>query len=172
MDKIKKMDWAFIEKLVNLQEIEGLHAGNKFKKAHLNWRPTNEGDYSNTNTQLVLLMPQFYRNLKIKGFEDSETTTEFIRIIDRWFNILNSRNPHGCGYKAPIKMSNKHKWQTALEETIAYIKQLSWAGGQDLIIYHPKKTGFLGVIISSTNIFEVFNEVFVNNEHFNYLLTY
>lgn len=49
---------------------------------------------------------------------------------------------------------------------------MSWAEGQGLIIDHLKKTGFLGVVISSISIIEVFNEVVVKNEHFNYLLTY
>lgn len=33
--KNEKIDWAYIEKLVMLQESEGLHAGNKLKKKHL-----------------------------------------------------------------------------------------------------------------------------------------
>lgn len=154
----KKIDWAYIEKLVNLQEIEGLHAGNKFKKAHLNWRdrPMKGNIAAQTLSSNIADTIDFCRNLNIEGFEDSDAITEFIRIIDRWFDILNSRNPFGRGYKAPLKMSNKHKWQTTLEKTLGYIKQLSWAGGRGLMIDHPKKTGFLGVIISSISIDEVF----------------
>jgi hypothetical protein len=53
----------------------------------------------------------FCRSLNLKGFEDSEDTTEFIRIVDTWFDILNSRNPHGRGNKAPMKTSNRHIWE-------------------------------------------------------------
>lgn len=40
------------------------------------------------------------------------------------------------------------------------------------MIFHLKKTDFLGIIISSISIVKVFNEVIVNNGHFNYLLIY
>lgn len=46
------------------------------------------------------------RSLNIKWFEDSEATTQFIRSIDGLFDILNSRNSHGCGYKSSLRTIN------------------------------------------------------------------
>jgi len=36
--KSEIIDWVYIEKLVILQESEGLHAGNKLKIRHLEWK--------------------------------------------------------------------------------------------------------------------------------------
>ena len=41
--------------------------------------------------------------LKYPQFQGSEATVRFIRIIDRLFDMLNSRNPIGKGYKTPIR---------------------------------------------------------------------
>lgn len=46
----------------------------------------------------------FCGDLKINGFENSETTTQLIRFVDKWFDILNSRDPHGS--KSPMKLLN------------------------------------------------------------------
>lgn len=114
----------------------------------------------------------FCRSLNLKGFEDSEATTEFIRIIDTWFDILNSRNPHGRGHKAPMKTLNRHIWEPLLQKTVKYISNLTWGYDKKLIVEHKEKTGFLGVIISSISIVKIFDEITTKNDYFKYLLTY
>ncbi|KAG5868410.1 hypothetical protein JTB14_020952 [Gonioctena quinquepunctata] len=37
------------------------------------------------------------------NFAGAKATIEFIRIVDRAFDLLNSRNPFGKGYKTPMK---------------------------------------------------------------------
>jgi hypothetical protein len=37
-------------------------------------------------------------NLNLKQFDGSDATVRFIRIIDRLFDLLNSRNPFAKGY--------------------------------------------------------------------------
>jgi len=137
----KKIDWSFIERLVNLQEAEGLHAGNKLKKSHLEWRerPMKVNIAAQTLSANVADAIDFCRSLNLKGFEDSEATTEFIRIIDTWFDILNSRNPHGRGHKAPMKTLNRHIWEPLLQKTVKYISNLTWGYDKKLIVEHKKK---------------------------------
>lgn len=115
----------------------------------------------------------FCRDLKINGFENSEPTTEFIRFIDNWFDILNSRNPHGRGSKSPIQLLNFQDIQIFLDNIITYVSTLTWEQGQGLMIEHPKKTGFLGIIISSMSVKQIFKDVIIQNPvQFKYLLTY
>lgn len=170
----KKIDWSFIEKLVTLQETEGLHAGNKLRKSHLEWRerPMKVNIAAQTLSASVADAIDFCRSLNLKGFEDSEDTTEFIRIVDTWFDILNSRNPHGRGNKAPMKTSNRHIWEPVLQKTIQYINNLTWGCDKNLMVEHKKKTGFLGVIISSISVVKIFDEIRTKNDYFKYLLTY
>lgn len=41
-------------------------------------------------------------------FKNSEATEEFIYMIDRLFDLLNSRNPFEQGYKSPLSMQEQH----------------------------------------------------------------
>jgi len=61
----------------------------------------------------------FCRNLKINGFENSEATTECIRFVDKWFDILNSINPYGHGSKSPMKLLNYQDIKIFLDNIIA-----------------------------------------------------
>ena len=56
------------------------------------------------------------KTLNHKQFEGSEATVHFIRIIDRLFDILNSRNPCAVGYKSALRIGNKNFWDLFLDE--------------------------------------------------------
>lgn len=172
--KGNKIEWKYIERLVDLQEAQGLHAGNKLRRGHINWRekPMKVNIAAQTLSSSVADAIDFCRNSNIKGFENSEHTAEFIRIVDHWFDILNSRNPCGQGFKAPMKINNQHIWQTTLNNTISYIKGLKCNLNKVYMVEHIKKTGFLGVIVSSISITKVFEVLVLKNEHHKYLLTY
>jgi len=173
--KNEKIDWTYIERLVMLQESEGLHAGNKLRKKHLEWKqsPMKVNIAAQTLSSSVADAIDFCRDIKIKEFENSEATTEFIRFVDKWFDILNSRNPHGRESKSPMKLINFQDIQIFLDNIITYISTLTWGQGQGLMIEHPRKTGFLGIIISSMSVKQIFEDIVVQNpEQFKYLLTY
>lgn len=40
-------------------------------------------------------------------FVDCYATIHFIRVLDRVFDVLNSRSPYGRGCKQPLKLSTK-----------------------------------------------------------------
>jgi len=48
-----------------------------------------------------------------------------LRIIDRLFDVLNSRNPIAKGFKAPLKLSNYMFWRPFLDEARDYLVGLS-----------------------------------------------
>lgn len=143
-----KIDWGYIEKLVTLQENEGFHAGNKLKRRHLEWKqsPMKVNIAAQTLSSSVADAIDFCRHLNIKGFEDSEATTQFIQTVDKWFDILNSRNPHGCDYKSPLRSTNVDQRTKELDIITNYILKITWGSGKGLMVEHPKKTGFIGKI--------------------------
>ncbi|KAL4091561.1 hypothetical protein QTP88_026228 [Uroleucon formosanum] len=59
------------------------------------------------------------------GFEDSEATTQFIRTVDKWFDILNSINPHGCGYKSLLRSTNIDQRTKELDIITNYILKIT-----------------------------------------------
>ena len=59
--------------------------------------------------------------LKLSQFRGCSATVEFLRVFDRLFDTLNSRNPFGKGYKAPLCSSNKDSWDPSLTRAYDYI---------------------------------------------------
>jgi hypothetical protein len=91
-------------------------------------------------------------------FKDSAATVEFIRTIDRLFDLLNSRNPLAKGYKAPMRLNNESYWRPFIGDAIKYITGLKLANGQ-LVTSSLRKTGFVGFAASATSIRDVFDRL-------------
>lgn len=49
---------------------------------------------------------EFLESEDFEDFQGSSATVKFLRTIDRLFDILNSKNPFGKGFKAPIFPKN------------------------------------------------------------------
>ena len=114
-DKISFVDgnanlvsWTYIERLHDLQEVERLHLGNKLHKAHIQWR---------RQKMKIRLAAQVFsdsvadaldvcRKEKMAGFEDSAATAEFILLLNRAFDIFNSRSVHQQYWKAPMQANH------------------------------------------------------------------
>lgn len=65
-------------------------------------------------------------SMKIPEFHDSQSTVTSIRTIDKLFDMLNSRNPIGKGYKVKHRLNSKDIWENNLKvaaEYLLYFKQ-------------------------------------------------
>lgn len=105
-----EVKWNFIDNLHKLQQAEGLHLGNKLRKAHIEWgkQKMKVNLAAQTLSASVADAIEFADQvLKLPEFTNSAPTVKFIRIFDRLFDILNSRNPFGKGYKSPLRQENK-----------------------------------------------------------------
>ncbi|CAB3991299.1 Hypothetical predicted protein [Paramuricea clavata] len=56
-------------------------------------------------------------SMKLSEFQNSDGTMKFIRMIDRLFDMLNSRSPLGKGYKQPLRPASKDIWTEILMST-------------------------------------------------------
>ena len=59
--------------------------------------------------------------LKLGGhpsLKNAEGTIEFIRKIDKLFDLLNVKNPFGKGYKQPQRSSYKDVWNETIDSSI------------------------------------------------------
>ena len=72
-------------------------------------------------------------NLKSSQFQGCSSTVEFIRIIDRLYDILNSRNPFAKGYKSALRACNKDLWFPFLDIAYNYIISLKDTVGKQMI---------------------------------------
>ena len=174
-DEDKKIEWKYFVALYNLQESEGLHIANKLTKAHINWWQQK----MKVNLAVQLFSNRVANALeycckvkKLEQFQGCEATVRFIRMFNDLFDILNSRNPFGKGTKSPMRVQNKDRWNTFLDESYSYIlglKDLS----KTCMYKTPRKTGFIGFLVGIKSFQGIFHDlVEVEDAPLKYVLTY
>ena len=116
-------------------------------------------------------------SMKLTQFQNSGPTVNFIRVIDRTFDILNSRCPHAKGYKQPLRPKSKDTWENYLKSAAEYIlslvaKQEGKNKEQKLLSTHRRKTFIIGFVATIKSTIQMANEMFSLKENpFDYLLT-
>ena len=111
------ISWNYITKLHELQQDEGLRLANKLKRNHLEFASQkmkvnlSVQALSNSTAQALLCL----KSLGHDEFQDCEETVNFIKIMDTLFDIINSRNPFGKGFKVPLRQANKTTWLSLFE---------------------------------------------------------
>jgi len=110
--------------------------------------------------------------LTLSQFKGCEATVSFLRMIDRLFDILNSRNPFGKGYKAPLRPANESSWHPFLDKATAYLLSLKNAANEPMYAT-KRKTVFLGLLCTISSVQSMYSE-YVAREcaSMKYLLTY
>ena len=99
-----------IGELHKIQEKEGLHLGNKLKTTHIQWKrqKMKVNIAVQTLSASVADAIEFCDHvLKLSEFSDCAATVKFIRMFYRLFDILNSCNSLGNGYKSALRKSNE-----------------------------------------------------------------
>lgn len=138
-----KIQWAYFHNLHNLQEAEGLKLANKFSSQHLQYEKhkMNVRLAAQTLSSSVADAIEFMDvAMQMPQFRNSKATVTFIRMLDRAFDILNSRNPVGQGYKQPLRLTSKEIWEPILKSTAEYLLSLYYYSTSKK---NPKKKKFL-----------------------------
>ena len=175
----KQICWGYIEALSNLQESEGLRLANKLTKSHIRWYQqkmkvnlaaqvfsSSVADALEFSTKVIK-----EENIK-KQFVGCEATVTFIRVINRLFDVLNSKNPYAKGTKAPMSANNKDEWSRFFYMAYNYILGLKNQSGTK-IIKTKRKTGFIGFLVGIKSFQGIFHDlVEIPNAPLNYILTY
>jgi hypothetical protein len=173
-----EIQWSFFQQLYNLQEAEGFTLGNKFSAQHLQFEKhkMNVRLAAQTLSSSVADAIEFLDvSMKLPQFNNSQATVNFTRIIDRAFDILNSRNPMGKGYKQPLRPQSRGTWEAILKNTADYLLSLvTLTGGQKkLLSTHKRKTFIIGFSATIKSIIEMSDEMFkLPANPFKYILTY
>ena len=170
-----KIRWFYIVELQKLQENEGFHLANKLRKAHVkfNTQKMKVNLATQTLSSSVAVAIDFCnKTLKLPQFIGSEATVRFIMLFDRLFDILNSRNPFGKGFKTAMRPQSEFIWQSFLTEAMSYIFELRDPTGL-LMIESRRKTGFIGFLAAIQSITSLYTElVYCEDRPLKYLLTY
>ena len=112
--------------------------------------------------------------MKNPNFKNSNGTVKFVRIIDRLFDMLNSRNPVGKEYKQPLRLANKATYEEILRSTAEYLLSLKTnSTPSQLLATHRRKTFIVGFVANIKSTIEMANQMFsIPTDPFKYLLTY
>ena len=100
----------YLIELKKLQGAKGLRLANKLRSAHINWKQQKMkvNLAAQALSSSVANALEFCEGkLKLPQFQGCGPTGKFIRVFDRLFYIVNSRNPLARNFKAPIRKSNR-----------------------------------------------------------------
>ena len=169
------INWKHIVDLHSLQENEGLRLANKLKSSHISWE--RQKMKVNLAAQCISssvadALDFCCSHLKLAQFQDSQATSKFLRIFDRLFDILNSRNPFANNFKAPLRRSNFGYIDNFLTMAFSYIMELKDKAGKR-VLESRRKTGFLGLLIAIRSLQAMYYmHVSPSNSHLKYIISY
>ena len=162
-----QIKWAFFQNLNTIQEKEGLKLGNRLSTQHMKFEKheMNVRLAAQTLSSSVADAIEFLDvSMKLPKFQDSQPTVTFTRTIDRLFDIFNSRNPVGKGYKQPLRPQSKDTWESMLKTTGNYLLTLKTVGDNNtpaqLLATHPCKTFVIGFVATIKSTIEMANTMF------------
>ena len=167
------ISWKYIEKLHELQSNESLYLANKLSGRHVNYSNVKMkvNIAAQTLSSSVAQAIAFLRDeMRHPEFAGSEATCHFIMIIDRLFDILNSKNPYAKGFKGALSEITKLTWKPSLLDSCQYLSSLCESDGTS--IFDGKKSqGPLGFIVTATSVLQLADEL-LKEHNFQYFLTY
>lgn len=165
------IQFKYVKELHKIQEEEGLRLANKLCGAHVNFfnKKMSVKLAAQVLSSSVADAIDFMRQSGNSLFAGSEATVEYIRILDRIFDLMNCKDPFGKGFKSALRLENKDVWMNVLKETKAYLLTLKVNGKN--ILEHRRKTPVLGFIVNITS-FENLAMDLLQSDEFKYFLTY
>ena len=98
--------------------------------------------------------------MKHKKIQHSDATVQFVRIIDRLFDILNSHSPIGKGFKQPLRPETRETWEDILKTTAEYLLSLKTSQKGKLLSTHKRNTFIIGFVTTIKSTLEMTQEMF------------
>lgn len=109
---------------------------------------------------------EYLMNTDDAFFKDAGPTIKFIRVVDRLFDLLNSKNPFAKGFKQPLRSSNIDVWTSVIDTSIKYLLELKDENGTPLL-KHRRKTFVLGFVMSALSA-----RMLASDDLYEFILTY
>ena len=168
------IEWRFIEELHDEQVREGIKFRNKLSSQHIHYhrQKMKVRLAAQTLSSSVADAIDFLRLTGLPQFQNSEGTVKFIRTVDRLFDLLNAKSPHGKGFKSPLRLGNRQVWNTVIEDSISYLSSLEDENGASMIT-HRRKTFVVGMITNAKSTRNLADDVLNQAVNpFDYVLGY
>ena len=109
------------------------------------------------------------KDLQLPKFQGASATIDFIRIVDRLFDTLNSKSTFDKEYKSVLKKANETFWRPFLIEARQYLYELKL--GTISLHSSPRKTAVFGFAATITSVIALYDTHVVTGA-MSYLATY
>jgi hypothetical protein len=128
------ISWKFITDLHRIQQTVGLRAANRLSQRHVGFKQQimKVSLAAQTLSSSVASTMQLLMDLGFPEFREAAGMIEFLQIIDRLFDSLNSCSPKARGFKAPIRQTNAQSIREFLLTTRQYLIGLHLEDGTPL----------------------------------------
>lgn len=165
--------WEYITQLHILQNKLTFKLKNRLSSQCVYWRQNKmKVKYAaHTLSSSVANAIKFLEEEGLEQFKNSDATVKFIQVIDRLFDLLNSRSPFGKGFKKPITPCCILHLRNMVEEYTEYLFSLRNVEGKSLCCT-SRKTFIYGLILAAKSVFDVAEDLFAENNSYKYILTY
>lgn len=161
-DNGQQISWSYFKQLVELQETEGLHAGNKLTERHINfWREIMKVRLAvQVFSASVADALDFCNNdLHLPKFSGADATAKFCRVLNDVFDALNTRNVLSKNtWGKPMNIENEMQLNSFFQNSVDYISAIKTHAGEN-ILNTRRKTGFKGLIISIRSLQNMFEDL-------------
>lgn len=165
--------WSYLFSLNSFQNELGLKFANKLTAQHINYRNSvmKVKLAAQTLSSGVADAIEYLCQKGEPSFTNSQATVEFIRKIDRLFDILNSRIPFSKGYKSPIHAGNINTIMSVFNDTTDYLKTLKCDGSP--LVLGGRKMFILGFIVTMSSTIQIAYKLLYRSQSLlKFILTY
>ena len=166
--------WLDLVHLQQLQETEGLCAGNKLSARHINFhkQKMNVRLAAQTLSASVASALCYAAEMPCEGLDDCTGTADFISVIDHLFDVFNSRSPVAKGFKAPVRPENlAHTEAFFMPAKVVLLSMTDITGKK--VCYGKHKVGVIGFLLNIESLLGLAKMLLLGQTPVQkYLLTY
>ena len=173
---VGKIEWRHLTELHRLQDKHGYRLGNRLGENHISYKRNKmkvKYAVQAIASDSVARSLKWAHENKIDGFTSPDVlaTARFEEILDKLFDILNSRSPNSPEFKRSLTEENFH----SAEEVFAQAEMMFAAledGKGNKLIHSQRKTGPLGLLADIKSVRGLMEEIRSGSFNMFFLSTY
>ena len=161
----EEIQWQFIVKLYEFQKKNGFAFANKLSNQHVHFQKNQmKVKYAvQVLSQSVANALMTMCELKHPDFTNVEPTVKYLKIFDRIFDVMNSKNMKDSFWKAPLQKNNEPCWMSIFNETVSYICNLKTVDGKS-VLNSSRYAAYLGWLVNIKTITRLYEYVISTGE--------
>ena len=161
------IEWRYIEQIHNVQSEEHLHLDNRLRKNHILFQTLKMKVYLSNSVAAAIEVCD--KVLKYPQFLNSSAACKFLKVFNKVFDLLDSRNSNPKSIKPGLMKENKNVWSTefvVIRKYILHLQMVKPSGEEpsskkrktdNRVVTGSRKRGFLGFLINLKSYETLFN---------------